>query len=144
MFWSQYELLMRNLVLHFQCITSYFQLWKFNIYIINYNIICNFYWFCQNMNLNAYKKVVPLIFFKYWVTLDFNLKWSEHIHNIKNKMRSLTVLFYKIWFLDKSNIRQIYMALCDSILLYGITCWGGTNKTDISALHITQKMIVKV
>ncbi|KAF0755643.1 RNA-directed DNA polymerase from mobile element jockey [Aphis craccivora] len=43
--------------------------------------------------------------FKYLgVTMDFNLKWSD-IHNIKNKIRSLTVLFYKIRFFDKSIIR---------------------------------------
>jgi len=37
------------------------------------------------------------------------------------------------------------MALCNFILLYGITCWGGTNRTDINAVHIsTQKSIIKV
>jgi hypothetical protein len=36
------------------------------------------------------------------------------------------------------------MALCNSILLYGITCWGGSNRTDINTLHITQKMIINV
>lgn len=91
------------------------------------------------------KPIKMVLSFKYLgVTMDYNLKWSEHINNIKNKMRSLTVLFYKIRFLDKSIIRQIYMALCNSILLYGITCWGGTNRTDINTLHTTQKMIVKV
>jgi len=71
--------------------------------------------------------------------MDFNLKWSEYIHNVKNKIRSLTVLFYKIRFLDKSIIRQIYMALCNSILSYDITCWGSTNRTDINSLYTTQK-----
>lgn len=36
------------------------------------------------------------------------------------------------------------MALCNSLLLYGITCWGSTNRTDINSLHITQKIILKV
>jgi len=36
------------------------------------------------------------------------------------------------------------MALCNSILLYGITCWGGSNRTDINSLHIAQKITVKV
>lgn len=91
------------------------------------------------------KPIKMVLSFKYLgVTINFDLKWSEHIQNINNKMRSLSVLFYKIRFLDKSTIRQIYMALCNSILLYGITCWGGSNRTDINTLHITQKIIVKV
>jgi hypothetical protein len=81
--------------------------------------------------------------FKYLgITIDFNLKWTEHIQNIKNKIRSLTALFYKIQFLNKSIIKQIYMALCNSIPLYGITCWGGSNRTNINTLYITQKMII--
>jgi len=54
------------------------------------------------------------------------MKWTE------------TVLFYEIRFLHKSIIRHdiIYMALCYSILLYGLTCWGGTNRSDINLLHI--------
>jgi len=89
--------------------------------------------------------VKMVLSFKYLgVAMDFNLKWSEHMHNIKIKMRSSSVLFYRIRFLDKTLIRQIYMALCNSILLYGITCWGGTNRTDINTLHTTQKTIVKV
>ncbi|KAF0757262.1 RNA-directed DNA polymerase from mobile element jockey [Aphis craccivora] len=52
-------------------------------------------------------------------SFDFILRWSEHVQQIKNKMRSLTVLFYKIRFLDNSTIRQLYMTLCNSILLYG-------------------------
>jgi len=31
------------------------------------------------------------------------------------------------------------MALCNSILLYGIKYRGGTNKSDINALHAIQK-----
>jgi hypothetical protein len=86
-----------------------------------------------------------VISFKYLgITIDFHLKWTEHIPNIKNKIRSLTALFYKIRFLNKSIIRQIYMALCNSILLYGITYWGGSNRTNINTLHITQKMIIKI
>jgi len=36
------------------------------------------------------------------------------------------------------------MALYNSILSYGITCWGGTNRIDINTLYNTQKIIVKV
>jgi len=33
------------------------------------------------------------------------------------------------------------MVLCNSILLYDITCWGGTNKTDINTLHTLPKKL---
>lgn len=46
-------------------------------------------------NCNS-KPIKMELSFKYLgVTIDFNLKWSEH-QNIKNRTRSLTVLFKKI------------------------------------------------
>jgi len=36
------------------------------------------------------------------------------------------------------------MAMCNSILSYGITCWLGSKRIDINTLYTTQKMIVKV
>jgi len=36
------------------------------------------------------------------------------------------------------------MALCNSLLLYGITCWGGASRTDIKTVHTAQKIIIKV
>jgi len=108
-----------------------------------YNFIIHKY--NNNISNCSCKPIKMVLSFNYLgVTIDFNLKWTEHIQNIKNKIRTLTVLFYKIRFHDKSIIRQIYMTLCHSILLYGITCWGGLNRSDIIKLHTTQKMIVKV
>jgi len=99
---------------------------------------------CRTSMTNCSCKPIKMVFsFKYLrVTMDFNLKWSEQIHNIKNKIRSLTVLFYKIRFLDKSFIRQIYMALCNSILSYGITCQSTEQILIHCLLH--KKIIVKV
>jgi len=53
--------------------------------------------------------------------IDFDLKWSYHIQNIKNKLTSLTTLFYKIRFLNKIVIRQVWhtYGTMKSILLYG-------------------------
>lgn len=83
--------------------------------------------------------------FKYLgVIMDQELKWSEHIKFIKNKIRRLTSLFYKIRFLKESVVRQIYMALCNSLLLYGITCWGGASRTGIQSVYIAQKITIKV
>jgi hypothetical protein len=36
------------------------------------------------------------------------------------------------------------MALCNSLLLYGITCWGGASRTNIKSVYIAQKIIIKV
>jgi len=75
-------------------------------------------------------------------TIDFTLKWSEHIQNIKNKTKSLAELFYEIRFLVKLITSQnIYIAL----FIHDLTsCWRGTNRTDINTLDITQNIIVKV
>lgn len=40
-------------------------------------------------------------------------------------------------------IRQIYFALCQSIIIYNITSWGGATKTCIEILEIA-RVILKV
>jgi len=64
--------------------------------------------------------LLPQFYYKFYnnigVTIDFNLKWSENVQNIKSKLRSLTVLFYKIRFIGKIVIRLIYKSLCNSIV----------------------------
>lgn len=61
---------------------------------------------CDNYISKCSCKPIKIVLsFKYLgVTFDFNLKWTEHVQNPKNEMRTLTVLFYKIRFLDKSII----------------------------------------
>jgi hypothetical protein len=53
---------------------------------------------CGTGTINCCCKPIKMVLsFKYLgITIDFNLKWSEHIQSIKNKIRSLTALFYKI------------------------------------------------
>lgn len=41
-------------------------------------------------------------------------------------------------------MRQAYMVLYDSTLIYGITYWGGINRTHIVTVHTTQKLNKKV
>jgi len=78
--------------------------------------------------------------FKYLeVTIDGELKWSEHILNIKIKIKISTVLFYKICYFDTLIICHVYVALCNLIIVYSIRCWGGTNRTNIKTLHTAQK-----
>lgn len=51
---------------------------------------------CKSMEL--------VLSFKYLVvTMDLKLKWSDHLHIVKNKMRRLATLFYKIRFLKKKK-----------------------------------------
>lgn len=67
---------------------------------------------------------------------------------MKNRMRWLSVLFYRIRFLINSVVKQVYeyIKLCNSIVLYDITCWDGANRTDITTIHNTYspKNVLKV
>lgn len=91
------------------------------------------------------KPMKMVLSFKYLgVMIDSNLKWSYHIQNIKNKIRKLTVLFYKIWFLNKSTINNVSLyALCNQTLLYGINFWVNAYRTEIATVHTVRKYFVK-
>jgi hypothetical protein len=60
---------------------------------------------CGTGTINCSCKPIKMVLsFKYLgITIDFNLKWLEYIQSIKNKIWSLTALFYKIRFLNKLN-----------------------------------------
>lgn len=41
-------------------------------------------------------------------------------------------------------LRNLYFSLVHSRLDYGITCWGGTYKTNLKTLSVLQKLFVKI
>ena len=84
--------------------------------------------------------------FKYLgVTIDSKLNWYSHINNIRKTVVSTVHKFYNLrLFCPSSVLRQLYHALVESILLYGISSWGGTYFAHIKDLYIAQKRIVKI
>lgn len=79
------------------------------------------------------------------ITIDKNLKWTNHIQNLTNKIRSLLYKFYIIRrILPKKLLIQIYKSLIESILRYGILVWGGLYDNALRPLKIVQNFILRI
>lgn len=84
--------------------------------------------------------------FKYLgLTIDSQLTWNAHLINTKKVVISAIRQFYNIRQLcPPSILRNLYHAIVESILMYGISSWGGVYFSHIKDLYIAQKRIVKV
>lgn len=79
------------------------------------------------------------------VTIDKNLNWKSQIDTLKTRIRKLIHIFKKIRYLkDEQTNKTVYLTLCQSILTYGISAWGGAAKTILIKLERTQRSILKV
>jgi hypothetical protein len=84
--------------------------------------------------------------FKYLgVTVDSQLNWTSHLTNIRKIVIIAVHKFYNLRPLCPTYIlRKLYHALVESIIMYGITSWGGIYFTNIADLFIAQKRIIKL
>ena len=79
------------------------------------------------------------------VHIDENLKWDEHILQLTKKVRKCLYIYKRIRnILDTKTIRSVYFALTQSLLMYGITAWGGCTDIALNPLERVQKCIIKV
>ena len=79
------------------------------------------------------------------IMIDSKLRWQAHTDMIANKLRKVN---YKIRYLaehfDKILLKTVYHALYESVLRYGIVCWGGASLCHIKQLKLLQKRVVRV
>lgn len=79
------------------------------------------------------------------VTIDMNLKWEAHINLLVKKLRSFCYVFKQLRnFLSTKSLKQVYSALIESHLTYGIISWGGVSKTKLNELEVIQKLLIKL
>lgn len=79
------------------------------------------------------------------IILDQNLNFKLHIASLSKKIRKLTYIFKNLrHILDPNRLKQIYLALCQSLICYCISSWGGASKTVIEKVEIAQRLILKV
>lgn len=79
------------------------------------------------------------------VTIDAQLNFRKHIDSLCTRVRKLIFVFKNLRNIaDFTLIRQVYMALCQSILAYCISSWGGAPKTILLPLERAQRAILKV
>lgn len=79
------------------------------------------------------------------VILDCRLTFKEHITYTAKRARKLTYIFKSLRDIaDQSLVKSIYIALCQSVLTYGISVWGGSCRTHMIEIERAQRLILKV
>lgn len=79
------------------------------------------------------------------IHLDQFLKWDTHIDILTGKLRRLLHKFYQLkQILKIQQLINVYKALVESLLTYGIIIWGCAYGTALSGLNIVQKHILKI
>lgn len=79
------------------------------------------------------------------VTYQSNLKWDRQIEKINKSGRNfLQKLFYLRKLTPKYIQRGLYVSLFESRITYGLATWGGTFKTSLDPLKITQKFAIRL
>ena len=78
------------------------------------------------------------------VIIQENLKWTEHINNIANKIAKVNSVLYRMKYILPEKVKlQIYNALVIPHLTYGIVAWGDTSRSLLKRLFILQKKCLR-
>lgn len=78
------------------------------------------------------------------VTLDEKMSWLPHIKLVTSRTRKLIWVFKKLRHVaNPILLKTIYLALCQSVLTYCITVWGGCYKTHLLSLERAQRSVLK-
>ncbi|KAG7295620.1 hypothetical protein JYU34_021893 [Plutella xylostella] len=79
------------------------------------------------------------------VILDQNLNFNAHISGVVGRCRKLIYIMKQIRDLSDTTIHKlVYTALCESIIGYCVSCWGGAAKTHLLKLERAQRCVLKV
>jgi hypothetical protein len=89
------------------------------------------------------------------IILDQRLSWYAHLEHVITRIRKLTWIFKTLRHLlprdvtgtqtSKNNLlRDIYVALAQSIMTYCIPIWGGAAKTRFLEIERTQRNLIKL
>lgn len=79
------------------------------------------------------------------VIVDSTLRFQEHIHTLKNRLRKLIYVFKTLRNVTDDKIKKmVYYALAQSLITYCITSWGGAPKSTLLELERAQRAILKV
>lgn len=79
------------------------------------------------------------------VTIDDKFSFKAHIQALSKRIRKLTYIFKTLrHVVTPVTLKQIYYALCQSLLTYCVSSWGGAPKTTIKQLEVAQRTILKL
>lgn len=79
------------------------------------------------------------------VEIDTALTFKTHIQSLTTRLRKLIYIFrYLRTLADRKILKMVYQALCQSLIGYCITSWGGAAKTHLIEVERAQRAILKV
>ena len=79
------------------------------------------------------------------VEIDQCLRWDKHINMLVNRLRKLVYICREVrGFLSMEAIRTLYFALVQSLMIYGISGWGGASSGLLGSVSVAQKLLIKV
>lgn len=79
------------------------------------------------------------------VEIDCHLKWDRHIDLLTNRLRKMIYPFLILRdFLNLRLLKNVYFALVQSALEYGICAYGRADDTHLKKLKTTQNTILKI
>lgn len=79
------------------------------------------------------------------IILDDRLNWLPHIKQTTSRVRKLVWTFKKLrQIMSLELLKTTYKTLCQSVISYCITVWGGAYKTHMIGLERAQRSVLKV
>jgi hypothetical protein len=79
------------------------------------------------------------------VIIDRNLNFKSQIKATVSRLRKTIYIFNNLKnILKPSLLKIVYYAFVHSVLVYGVTGWGGTYKTNLLPVEVIQRMIIKI
>ena len=67
--------------------------------------------------------------------LNENISWKPHLLTLFKKLRNISIVYKQTFYLNKTNLLNVYYSLIVSHLRYGITVWNYGNQTIVQKLH---------
>lgn len=93
---------------------------------------------CENIGVvNTYKYL--------GVTIDSHFLWEPHINDLRNKLRGSLFALACLQYKSTTCVqKQVYHALIESRLRYGVLAWGGAAQTHMDKLQNIQDRAVRI
>lgn len=79
------------------------------------------------------------------VYIDNLISWKYHLKCLTARARKVIYMFKRLrQSADMDTLKKVYYAMCQSILSYCISIWGGAAKTHFLPLERAQRAVLKV
>ena len=130
-------------------ISSWFKCNKLSLNIDKTNFIYFKNAHSRDIQCNLFIDRVPIVEKKstkfLGVTIDSNLNWNEHIHNINSLISKNIGILYKLnYFLNEKSLFILYNALILPYITYCNIAWAYSSKTRIESILRLQKRALRV